>query len=328
MSGKFARPDSNLMKPAARRTSSRVGMDPACHSYRYAPVVNSVTERADAVDIHRAQKAAKWIVYSLLLANFLYYLYEDLTRSAYTLTAQSTLSDWTVGFTASIDVFAWLLLLAMFELETYAVDEADWTRRLAKTVRFIRLLCYAMIAHTVYGYTVSLMQLQPTVAVDNVASLCDLAATDISYVYNLEYFEIASENCRELSDATRFFRVGNDPVVSSLDGLNLERKLAWADLVEILTWLIIIATMEIVVRLQGKGITRGATYSAAIRLKVFMYLILLGLAAYWAWLSHWLYTWDMFVWVAGFAAIEINISHWRDVLKDYPGSLQASGGQP
>lgn len=37
-----------------------------------------------------------------------------------------------------------------------------------------------------------------------------------------------------------------------------------------------------------------------------------GLAARRATLSHWLYTWDTFLWIAGFAAIEVNINEWRE----------------
>ena len=42
--------------------------------------------------------------------------------------------------------------------------------------------------------------------------------------------------------------------------------------------------------------------------------MLFAIAAYWATLSHWLYAWDEFLWIAGFAAIEMNVSEWRDEL--------------
>ncbi len=35
-------------------------------------------------------------------------------------------------------------------------------------------------------------------------------------------------------------------------------------------------------------------------------------AAYWGYLAHWLYVWDELVWIAGFAAIEMNVVEWRD----------------
>jgi hypothetical protein len=72
--------------------------------------------------------------------------------------------------------------------------------------------------------------------------------------------------------------------------------------------------MEVVIRLQEHGITGGTLISVANKLSVFFYLVLSALAVYWASLSHWLYTWDTFVWIAGFAAIEMNINEWRDEL--------------
>ena len=49
--------------------------------------------------------------------------------------------------------------------------------------------------------------------------------------------------------------------------------------------------------------------------------MLIGIAIYWATLSHWLYVWDEFLWIAGFAAIEMNLSEWRNELL---GDLQPS----
>ena len=43
-----------------------------------------------------------------------------------------------------------------------------------KVVHGVRLLCFAMILHTVYAYIVTMVQYQPTVAVENATSLCDL----------------------------------------------------------------------------------------------------------------------------------------------------------
>ena len=90
------------------------------------------------------------------------------------------------------------------------------------------------------------------------------------------------------------------------------------------TWLLILLSIEFVVRVQERGVTGGMAISVANKLKIFLYLILFGLAVYWASLSHWLYTWDTFVWIAGFAAIEMNISEWRDeLLEEQHGTVTA-----
>ncbi len=264
--------------------------------------------------LHKIQQAVKWTVYTLLIINFVFYIFEDWNRAVHTLHAGSTFLDWTGEFANSIDESAWFLLLFMFELETYVVDDEDWTGWVAHTVRGARLFCYVLIAHTVYAYIIVVASLQPTVVVENVSDLCGLTGADVSYVYNLEYTEVNEQNCGELSNESQFYWLAEDPVVSDMAGLNLERDLAWVDLIEAVVWLLILLAIEIVVRLQGGGVTGGALISTANTLKIFLYLSLIAFGIYWATLSHWLYLWDELVWIGGFAAIEMNVSEWRDEL--------------
>jgi hypothetical protein len=265
-------------------------------------------------NVHRIQQAVKWTVYALLIINFVFYIVEDWNRAIHTLTATSTFLDWTSEFATSIDESAWFLLLFMFELETYVLHDGDWKGWVAHTVRGVRLFCFVMIAHTVYAFAITVINLQPTVAVENVSNLCDMVNANVSYVYNLEYTEVNEQTCGGLSNESQFYWLAENPILSDMEGLNLERDLAWADLVESVVWLLILLAIEIVVRRQGQGITGGALMSAANTLKIFLYLSLIALGIYWATLSHWLYLWDELVWIGGFAAIEMNVSEWRDEL--------------
>lgn len=271
------------------------------------------------------QQAVKWIVYALLLINWVFYIHEDWDRAIHTLNPNSTVFQWAREFATTIDVSAWFVLLLMFELETYLLDDEDWTSRVAKTVHTIRAICFLMILHTVYAFAVTTIDYQPTVAVENVSSLCDMSNDNVAYVYNLDYTMVDEKTCQTLSDERQFYRVGKEPVVSTLDGLRLERHLAWADLVEVITWLLIILAIESVVRLQDRGIAGGAAISAANKVKILLYSILVVLAIYWASLSHWLYTWDTFVWIAGFTAIEMNIIEWRDELLEEQPKASTAG---
>jgi len=263
---------------------------------------------------HRIQQAIKWTVYALLLINFVFYILEDWNRAMHTLDAGSTFLDWTGEFATTIDESGWLILLFMFELETYVLDDRQWTGWVSHTVRGIRLFCYAMLAHSVFAFVVFVADLQPTIPVEDVSGLCDMVDEDVSYVYNLEYTKISEQNCGELSEATHFFWLGEDPLVATMDGLDLERNLAWADLIEVVVWLLILLSIELVVRMQDRGITGGALMSTTKTVKLLLYLVLIGLAVYWASLSHWLYFWDEIVWIGGFVAIEMNVSEWREEL--------------
>lgn len=281
-------------------------------------------------DAHKAQQAVKWTVYGLLIVNFGFYILEDWTRAAHTLHEGSTFLDWTSEFATSLDESAWFLLLFMFELETYVLEDRHWKRWVALSVRGVRLFCYALIAHTVYAYAVTVINLQPSVQVEDAQDLCSLADADVSYVHNLKYTAIDQGNCGGLSDAAQFYWVGKDPVVSDLAGLNLERDLAWADMIEVVAWLVILLAIEVVVRLQDRGVTGGALVSTANSAKILLYLLLIGIGVYWASLSHWLYLWDELLWIGGFAAIEMNVSEWRKEMLDEQaaGAELAAGRQP
>ncbi len=274
--------------------------------------MNALLARFSGARLHAIQQAAKWIVYSLLLINWGFYIYEDWDRAVHTLNSSSTVFEWGREFATSIDEAAWFILLLMFELETYMLADSAWTGWVSRTVHAVRIVCFVMIAHTVLAFAIAVNDLEPTVPVLGVDSLCDIVDDDISFVYNLDYTVVTADNCAALGGNTTMYRVGSDPVVSTIEGLNLERDIAWSDLVEVVTWLLIIAAIELVVRLQERGITSGTTISIAGKIKIFLYLVLFGLAAYWGSLGHWLYSWDTFVWIAGFTAIEMNIQEWRD----------------
>jgi hypothetical protein len=283
--------------------------------------ISSISES----NLHKIQQTVKWAVYMLLIVNWGFYILEDWDRAVHTLNPGSTFLDWSREFATSIDESAWFILLFLLELETYILEDEDWKGWLRKSVHGVRLVCFVMILHTVYAFAVTVVEYRPEVIVENVSSPCDMASDEVSFVYNLKYTEVTEQTCSSLSDGTQLYWVGNDPVVSTIAGLNLERDLAWADLAEVVTWLLIIMSIEVVVRLQEHKITGGTLISVANKLKIFLYLFLAALAVYWASLSHWLYSWDTFVWIAGFAAIEMNINEWRDELLEEQHEILTTG---
>ncbi len=268
------------------------------------------------IDLHKLQQVVKWSIYTLLIINWGFYIAEDWTRAMHTIEPGDSIFKWLREFATSIDESAWFLLLFMFELETYVLEDESWTGWVARTVHTVRIACFVMIAHTIVANTVAFAELSPTVQVEGATSVCDVADQDLSWVYNLKYTDITSESCASLSDASEIFMVGDDPVVSSLEGLNLERDLALADVLEAVAWLLAVLAIEFVVRMQERGITGGRLMSTLNWTKAAMYTLILAIGVYWATLSHWLYLWDEILWIGGFAAIEMNIQEWRAEIRE------------
>ena len=250
----------------------------------------------------------KWSVYTLLIINFVFYFAEDWSRAMHTLDAESTLYDWTSEFATTIDESAWFLLLFLLELETYVLNKEKWRDWLSTLMHWIRAACLIMIAHTLVAVVDTVIDYEKVNIVENVTELCELSNGNVSYVYNLEYTEVNEITCKNLSAADQFFWLGEDPLVSDFEGLQLAQNLAWADVIEVIVWLLILLAIEATVRLQSGSITNGKWITRLGTIKIVSYTILLGLGAYWGYLSHWLYTWDTILWIGGFTAIDANLS--------------------
>ena len=257
------------------------------------------------------QQAIKWTVYTLLIVNFGFYFLEDWDRAMHSLREGATLFEWTREFTTSIDELGWFALLFMFELDTYALSDETLEGPITYVIRGVRVICYILLANTIVAYTTDVIELENAPPVDVVSNLCDMASQDVSFVRNLEYSVVDENNCKELTAERSLFWVEEGTVVSDAEGLALETDLAWVDLFEAGVWLLIVFLIEFIVWLQERGITSGPLLRGSNYASTILYVSLFGVAAYWGWLSHWLYVWDEMLWIGGFAAIEMNMSDWR-----------------
>ena len=259
------------------------------------------------------RQVIKWIIYSLLLVNYALYIRDDWQIALHTMRNGGTFLEWTRAFTTTIDEFAWLALLLLLELETYVLSDEALQGSITRIMRATRILCFIFIAHTLYGFGTNVSEVTQDIPVTDVTDLCQLADRDISYAKNLEYTPLDHSNCADLSNASQFFYLDpkNRLIVTDPDGLVIERHLAWLDLVEAFVWLCILFTIELVVRLHERNITKGRLIGITNFSKVIFYSILLFAAGYWIYRGHYYFAWDEFLWITGFFVIEMNVSDWR-----------------
>lgn len=256
----------------------------------------------------------KVVVYTLLFFNFLYYLANDLEVAAHTAHEGWRLINWTQSFAPTLDALAWLLLLMLFELETYLLSDEFATRNRIRVMHAVRLLCYVLILHTIYAYSHYLWSLYQSI--DPVTgSLCDLLERGVSFAHTLQYWALDRENCSALSSTGQFYIFEQGQLVTDASGMQIERGLAWADVVEASAWLLIVLLLELMVRLQEREVTTGMLISAARVLKATLYTVLWIITAYWAYLGLWIFVWDEVLWIFGFIAIGMNLSDWRQEIE-------------
>ena len=264
------------------------------------------------------RQTIKWVVYALVIVNFGFYIRNDWVIAGHTLYAGSSLLEISRAFATTIDESAWIILLLLFELETYLLSDDPLSRAKTLLMQGIRLVCYISLAHTLYAYGVYLTEIYAAVPVEGVTNLCQLVGRDLSYAYNLVYSEIDSSNCASLSTANQFFYV--DPptffIVEDSAGLVIEKQLAWIDMFEAIIWLLILLSIEVAVWLQDRNIGEGLIFKGLSITKWCLYSFLWAAAGYWIFRGHYMFAWDEFVWIAGFVAIEMNIVEWRNEINE------------
>lgn len=257
----------------------------------------------------------KWTVYGLLVVNFGYYFVEELYIASHTLRDGGSFLDWTRELATTIDEVGWLGLLLLFEMETYALpDETLEKKRVAWTIHGLRLLCYMMLAHTVFARVSTVQDIEAVELAQEVSSLCEVADQDISFGYNYRYTVIERSNCRDLAQDGRFYFLDSS-VVTDTGGYELERKHVWVDLNDAVVWLLVVWAIELAVWLQNRDIAGGRLMTVTFAAKV-LYLVLWADAAWWAYTGHWVWAWDQSLWIAGFWAIEKNLSEWREEIRE------------
>ena len=273
--------------------------------------MTEIAEQSLAVKWRQLDKSqlVKWVVYSLLLVNWAYYAIEEFEMASHTLRQGGDFLQWTEAFATTIDEFGWFGLLFAFELETYMLDESMEKPLVKWSVHGLRLLCYIGLLHTVYARVNSMEDVHQATQATEITQLCQVADQDISFGENYNYEIITSQNCSELSSDSTFYML--DPsVITDSDGLALEKKHVWVDFEDALVWLLVVWAIELAVWLQNRDVTGGALMVVSHAAKV-GYVVLFAHAVWWGWTGHWVYAWDQTLWIAGFWAIEMNLSDWR-----------------
>ncbi len=257
----------------------------------------------------------KWTVYSLLLINLVYYAVQEAGWAVHTLRQGGSFLDWTEAFETTIDEIAWFGLLFMFELETYLLDDDAFERRpwLGWSIHGARLVCYLFLAHTVLARVSALDTAWTAPHRADITSPCALADGEHSWGANYHYTALTPDNCDGFTQDERLYML-EPTVVTDSAGWLREKQHTVIDLVDAITWLLVIWAIELAIWLQNRNITGGPLMVASHAAK-FFYFILFMDAAWWVYTGHWVWAWDQFLWICGFWAIESNLSEWRDWIR-------------
>lgn len=261
----------------------------------------------------RAYQVFKYAVYAFLTFNIYLFFDEEFAAAALQFPNGIAGADIIEAYSATIDTLAWVVLLLMFELETYVLDDDKFTPKTTWTLHGLRALCYAFIVYAFYGYIANLGFVVDTVPLANVADVCALLPGEWSWATTLdEYSQITAANCASWSDAGTFVQFRDLPAIVDPAGLTEIVRLAWVDVINAAVWLLVVLVLEIDVRLQEHHRFEGMALWLSNAAKFVLYGILFLAAVYWGFKGDFVDFWDAFLWLVAFVFIELNVFEWRE----------------
>jgi hypothetical protein len=254
----------------------------------------------------------KYTVYALLMLNVYLFFAEEWAAASHRFAGGIRPGDIIQGFAASIDTAAWVILLLMFELETYVLTDDRVTKRVVITMHVLRALCYVVIVYAFFGYLTKLQFLLQAEPLVGVSDLCSLAADQWAYAIDFDEYEvITAANCASFSTASTFYQFEGLRAVVDPGGLVDIVRLAWVDVINSAVWLLVVLLLEVDVRLQEHNMLIGIALRVSNLSKYVLYSIILLAAVYWGVKGDFVDFWDAFLWLVAFVFIEMNVLEWR-----------------
>lgn len=253
----------------------------------------------------------KYLVYSLLAINVYLFFSEEWLATSVIFSAGITLDNVVEAFSSTIDTGAWLVLLLLFELETYVIDDDKITGATKWSLHGVRAFCYIFILYSLYGYMTKvglIYQFSPQAITD----LCTLPK-EWKFMSTLNvYNEFTQETCKNLSVAGNvFFSHDGYKVITDANTLSAVKGLAWVDVINSIAWVSVVVMLEIDVHNQLGHISSKLWDKYNIFVKVTVYGVLFLAAVYWGVTGNFLEFWDAFLWIVAFVLIEMNMFEWQ-----------------
>lgn len=253
----------------------------------------------------------KYLIYTLLAINIYLFFSEEWLAAKVVFSSGITLDNVVAAFSSTIDTGAWLVLLLLFELETYVIDDDKLTGATKWSLHGVRAFCYVFILYSLYGYMTK-VDLISQFSLHQISDLCSLAKEwkfmETMNVYNA----LTTETCRNLSAVnSEFFSFEGFKVITDAQTLKDVTMLAWVDVINATAWIAVVVMLEIDVHLQLGNISSKLWEKYHIFVKVSVYSLLFLAAVYWGVSGSVLEFWDAFLWILAFVLIELNMFEWQ-----------------
>lgn len=252
----------------------------------------------------------KYLVYSLILVNFFYFLREDYLASTHTYRDGFNWTQLAEAFSQSTDTLAWWVLLMLFELQTWTLND-EKLDRIKGMISAVGAVAYAFIIIAFLGY-VERMMMTYGFSASSFTDACSAVGQVLSVAMDLDdYVDLTAANCASF-EGTRWFVNETVGMMVNDEVLTRMHRLSATDVLNAGAWLLIVVVLEVDVWLTLKRELTDLFYRINTAVKMVLYGTLIVCCLYWAGMGDLVGFWDAFVWILAFFLIELNLFKWQE----------------
>ena len=251
----------------------------------------------------------KGTIYSLVVFNLLYYAHAEFSALE-TLPANASMWQILRGLGSTIDYVAWMILIAIFEIESAFRKGQRFTGTARRIAVVISTICYAGLAYAGYTYIDDFLWYDRFASFDG-DSACDVADGEFYFLDHREnYVALTAENCANL-DPTSLLLHDNENTLITPEAWKASWRLSVVNLANAAAWLILLLMTQLRIESDRVKRVRRRNWSAWITATVVLYGVLTFNAVYWIAFGNWIDGWDASLWLIAIALIEWNIIRFR-----------------
>ncbi|TNE37355.1 MAG: hypothetical protein EP347_08120 [Alphaproteobacteria bacterium] len=271
----------------------------------------------------RLYQAFKYTVYLLLIINMISFFMESLEASRTTFKGGIPLSELMNVFTAALDSGAWIVLLLLFELETFVLPDEKIRGLLKWSLHAGRAICYIGVLWAFFGYwnmMERVYEFEPWTG----APPCEVMTENTALATYLdEYVPLTTDNCGDLVAGDIFYHAGFDAFADG-ETFSVVKRMAWTDVINSGVWILIVIVLELEVWLASSKLFGTRFYLSYKGAKLLLYGTLFVAGIYWWIFGEFLDFWDAFLWLVAFFFIEMNVIQWQEEVHEH--ALEEAGG--
>jgi hypothetical protein len=239
------------------------------------------------------------------MIDLLYYMYLDI-EVARTLESGSSIGTVIRSFGSTIDYIAWIILFALYEIQTAIIGPRGFTGATKWLVSVIGLVCYSALVYAAYTF-VDDFNWYGRFETHASETACELVDGAHYFLNEKEaYVLLTSDNCAELERGPILMHREEATVITP-ETLIASHRLGMVSAANGVAWLLLVLLTQAEILFERRSSNGVGRPSVVVAVRFVLYFVLFADAVYWALYGNLIDAWDAFLWLGAMAMIDLNL---------------------